>query len=83
VTRAHSHACMRRATGATGDRRAGRASALREYERRHAKREEHAHETLGGFAAFLAHVIDEPQSTKAWQQEAKPRSRPLTASRST
>jgi hypothetical protein len=44
------------------------ASALREYERRHAKREDHARQTLGGFGVLLARVIDEPQSTKAWQQ---------------
>ncbi len=47
------------------------ASALREYERRHAKREDHARQQLGGFGVFLSHVIDEPQSTKAWRQGGK------------
>jgi hypothetical protein len=44
------------------------ASALREYERRHDKREQHAREKLGGLGVLLSRVIDEPQSTTAWQQ---------------
>jgi hypothetical protein len=44
------------------------ASALREYERRRARREQHARETLGGLGVFLARVIDEPSSTKVWRQ---------------
>ena len=47
--------------------RAG-ASALREYERRHQRREQHAREKLGGLGVFLARVIDEPSSTKVWKQ---------------
>lgn len=49
--------------------RAG-ASALREYERRHDAREQHARAKLGGLGAFLATVIDEPASTRVWQQGA-------------
>jgi hypothetical protein len=44
------------------------ASALREYEARRQRREEHAREKLGGLGALLARLIDEPQSTKVWQQ---------------
>lgn len=47
------------------------ASALREYERRHRRREDHAREKLGGLGVLLARVIDEPASTKVWQQGAK------------
>lgn len=47
--------------------RAG-ASALREYERRRQRREQHAREKLGGVGVLLARVIDEPQTTKAWQR---------------
>jgi len=47
--------------------RAG-ASALREYERRRQRREQHAREKLGGLGVLLARVIDEPKTTKAWQQ---------------
>ena len=44
------------------------ASALREYERRRQRREQHAREKLGGLGVLLARVIDEPQTTKAWRQ---------------
>lgn len=44
------------------------ASALREYQRRHEAREQHARETLGGLGVILAKVVDEPQSIRAWQQ---------------
>jgi hypothetical protein len=44
------------------------ASALREYERRHQQRENHARQTLGALGGFLAQVIDEPSSTKVWKQ---------------
>jgi Nuclease-related domain len=44
------------------------ASALREYERRRLRREHHAREKLGRLGVLLARVIDEPQTTKAWQQ---------------
>ena len=44
------------------------ASALREYERRRQRREQHARETLGGVGVFLARAIDEPASTKTWKQ---------------
>lgn len=47
------------------------ASAQREYERRHAKREQYARERLGGFGVLLARVIDEPQSTRVWRQGAR------------
>jgi hypothetical protein len=47
------------------------ASALRKYERLRARREDHARQQLGGFGVFLSRVIDEPQSTKAWQQGGK------------
>jgi hypothetical protein len=46
-------------------------SALREYERRHAKREQYARDRFGGFGVFLSRVIDEPQSTKSWQRGGK------------
>jgi Nuclease-related domain len=49
--------------------RAG-ASTLREYERRHQPREQHAREKLGGFGVFLARLINEPGSTKVWKQGA-------------
>jgi hypothetical protein len=46
------------------------ASARREYEGRHSAREDHARQTLGRLGVFLARVIDEPQSTRAWQTGA-------------
>jgi len=46
------------------------ASALREYKRRHQRREDHAREKLGGFGVLLARVVDEPTSTKASRQGA-------------
>ena len=49
--------------------RAG-ASALREYERRHADRERHAREKLGELGVLLSRVIEEPHSTKVWRQGA-------------
>jgi nuclease-like protein len=55
------------------------ASALREYERRHERREQHARETLGGLGVVLARVIDEPSSTKVWKQGGEGEAR--TASR--
>jgi nuclease-like protein len=45
-------------------------SALREYDRRHRRREQHARERLGGLGALLARVTDEPTSTKVWRQGA-------------
>lgn len=47
------------------------ASALREYDRRHQRREQHARETLGSFGVLLARMIKEPQSTRSWQQGGK------------
>ena len=44
------------------------ASALREYERRGKRREQHAREKLGGLGVLFARVIDKPQTTEAWQQ---------------
>ena len=47
------------------------ASALREYERRRAKRRDHARGKLGVAGTALAGMIDEPGSTKAWQTGGK------------
>jgi hypothetical protein len=47
------------------------ASAQREYERRHAKREEYARKRLGGLGVLLARVVDEPQTTRVWRQGAR------------
>ena len=44
------------------------AGALREYDRRHQRREQHARKTLGSFGVLLARIIKEPQSTRSWQQ---------------
>lgn len=44
------------------------ASALREYERRHKRREDHARQKLGVVGVGLAKVIREPQSTTAWKR---------------
>src|ERR1700750_2465372 len=46
------------------------ASALREYERRHDAREQHARAKLAGLGVFLAEGIDETASTRVWQQGA-------------
>jgi hypothetical protein len=45
-------------------------SARREYERRHQRREAHARSKLGTLGLVLAHVIDEPTSTRVWRQGA-------------
>lgn len=47
------------------------ASAQREYERRRARREQHAREMLRRPGLWLARLIDEPQSTRAWKQGAE------------
>jgi Nuclease-related domain len=47
------------------------ASAQREYDRRRQRRREHARQTLGLVGTVLAHVIEEPQSTKSWAQGAR------------
>lgn len=44
------------------------ASARREYDRRHARREEHAREKLGVIGVALARLIDEPQHMTAWKR---------------
>lgn len=44
------------------------ASALREHRRRQDAREQRARDKLGGLGVLLAKVIDEPPSTRAWQQ---------------
>lgn len=44
------------------------ASALREYDRRHATQERHARETLGGLGVLLSRLIDEPAITRVWGQ---------------
>lgn len=46
------------------------ASAGREYERRHRKREAHARRKLGRFGLVLARVFGEPASTTAWKTGA-------------
>jgi Nuclease-related domain len=46
-------------------------SAQREYDRRRQRRHDHARRTLGLIGAVLAHVIEEPQSTKSWAQGAR------------
>jgi hypothetical protein len=48
-----------------------RLSAQREYDRRHAQREDRAREKLGGIGVLLARVIDEPRSTTAWKKGAE------------
>ena len=47
------------------------ASAQREYDRRHAQREERARQKLGTLGVVLARVTDEPQSTTAWKRGAE------------
>jgi len=47
------------------------ASALREYERRRQRREQHARKKLGALGWLLARVIAEPQSTVVWRQGAR------------
>jgi hypothetical protein len=47
------------------------ASALREYERLRNKRKDHARQSLGVIGVGLAKLIDEPQSTRAWQRGGK------------
>jgi hypothetical protein len=47
------------------------ASARREYDRRHARREDHARQTLGIVGVGLARMIDEPQHTTAWKRGAE------------
>ncbi|MGA9860104.1 MAG: nuclease-related domain-containing protein, partial [Solirubrobacteraceae bacterium] len=46
------------------------ASARREYERRHAAREDRARQKLGLLGVVLARTVDEPQSTRAWKTGA-------------
>ena len=59
------------------------ASAQREYDRRRQRRRDHARETLGLVGTVLAHVIEEPQSTKSWAQGAAVSDAPPCALRST
>jgi hypothetical protein len=47
------------------------ASALREYDRRHHRREDHARRALGGAGVLRSRVIDEPSSTKVWRHGAE------------
>ena len=47
------------------------ASAQREYDRRRQRRRDHAREKLGVVGTVLAHVIEEPQSTKSWARGAQ------------
>jgi hypothetical protein len=46
------------------------ASALREYQRRHDARDQHARDKLGKVGGLLAKVIEEPATIRAWQQGA-------------
>ena len=57
--------------GATGVEKTPGASAQREDERRHERREQHAREKLEILGVALARVIDEPQSTTSWRQGAR------------
>lgn len=54
------------------------ASARREYERRRQRREQHAREKLGALGDFLTRVIDEPSSTRVWEQGSKGEERTAT-----
>lgn len=47
------------------------ASAQREYDRRHIKREEYAREHFGTAGVVLARIINGPTSTTVWQQGAR------------
>jgi hypothetical protein len=44
------------------------ASALREYQRRRRRREQHARQKLGRLGALFTRVTAEPQSTSVWRQ---------------
>lgn len=46
-------------------------SARREYERRHAEREDHARRKLGTLGVLLTRFVDEPQKTRAWKTGAE------------
>ena len=46
-------------------------SAQREYDRRRQRRRDRARDKLGLVGTVLAHVIEEPQSTKSWAQGAQ------------
>ena len=65
----HTIVCL----ACTASRPAGEAgaSAQREYDRRSQVRRDHARETLGLLGTVLAHVIEEPQSTRSWAQGAR------------
>lgn len=43
-------------------------SALREFERRQKRREDHARERLGGLGVVLARIVDPPPTTQAWKR---------------
>lgn len=60
--------CLGCAPATTQDAGQAGASALREYERRRQRREQHARERLGGVGGFLARMIEEPGTTKVWKQ---------------
>ena len=47
------------------------ASAQREYDRRHARREDQARDKLGVLGVAIARMVEEPASTKAWAKGAK------------
>lgn len=50
---------------------AGGISARREYERRHAERQDHARRKLGPLGVLLTRLVDEPQTTRAWKTGAE------------
>jgi hypothetical protein len=52
------------------DRGSAGRSAVREYERRRAQREQRARARLGPVGQALARLIGDPQSTRAWKQGA-------------
>ena len=52
------------------DRGSAGASAVREYERRRARRDQRARARLGPLGQALARLTGDPQSTRAWKQGA-------------
>jgi hypothetical protein len=50
------------------DRGVAGRSALGEYERRHAKREQRIHQDYGRFSGLVLALSKDPQSTRAWQR---------------
>lgn len=57
--------------GVLGESGSPGASAQREYERRHAKRDKNINKRYGRLAPLVKLVSDDPQTTKAWAQGAR------------